>query len=196
MQVVQTDRKFCERRKCKTKKPQKITNQDAQKIIRRLEYRDKLIIRLAIESGLRINDILKLKNGDINKTMTVYESKSKRSRTFKISDELYADIKKFTKYKKRASYLFPSARKPSKPVHRVTIHRRLKNAVHKKNSGISIHSFRKLYAYNKFAETQSLAAVQDAMHHRKITTTLTYLDIDTKTLRCDMQQDGGTDANT
>jgi hypothetical protein len=38
---------------------------------------------------------------------------------------------------------------------------------------------RKLYAYNKLAETGSLTEVQKSLNHKYLTTTMTYLDIDT-----------------
>jgi integrase len=160
------------------KKPKVITNSQAERMIRRMEYRDQLLIRLAIQSGLRISDLLRIRNQDISKIMTVYESKSRRDRTFRLDDDLYADLRKHAYYKKKSAYVFHSARDASKPTHRTTIHRRIKNACKGLKINASAHSTRKLYAYNKFAETQSLRAVQDAMHHRNILTTLAYLDID------------------
>jgi integrase len=160
------------------KKPKAITNAQAEKLIRRLEYRDQLLLRLAIESGLRIGDLLKLTVGQIKQTMTVYETKSRRERTFKISPELFQDLKKYTKYKKRASILFHSSRSASKCLHRSTIHRRIKKALRGLKFNASAHSARKLFAYNKFAETQSLKKVQETMNHRNLMVTLAYLDID------------------
>ena len=164
------------------KKPRVITNSQAERMLRRLEYRDQLLIRLAIQSGLRVSDLLKIKNEDIKKHMTVYESKSRRERSFKIDEKLYDDLKKFTKYKKRGAYVFNSSRSASGTVHRSTIHRRIKKACRGMKINASAHSTRKLYAYNKFAETQSIKKVQEAMNHRKMMTTLLYLDIDPETI--------------
>jgi len=109
--------------------------------------------------------------------MTIYETKSRRERKFKISDELYQDLKKYTKYKKHASILFCSARNSALPVHRSTIHRRIKKSLRGLKFNASAHSARKLYAHNVFAETHSLKKVQEAMHHRNLLPTLAYLDI-------------------
>jgi integrase len=160
------------------KKPKPITNDQAAKLLRRLDRRDQLLIRLAIQSGLRVSDILNLKKEAIKKTMTVFETKSKRERTFKIDTELYQDLKNFTKYKKNASYVFHSSRSLMKPVHRTTIHRRIKKALKGLKFNASVHSTRKLYAHNIFSETHDLKKVQEALHHRNLMTTLAYLDID------------------
>ena len=160
------------------KKPHSITNQQADRLIRRLEHRDQLLLRLAIETGLRISDLLKLKVSDIKKNMTVYETKSRRSRSFKISDELFRDLKNFTRYKRHSSILFYSARNKQKSVHRSTIHRRIKKACRGLKFNASAHSTRKLFARNVFHRTGTLKSVQETLNHRNLIVTLTYLDID------------------
>jgi integrase len=162
--------------------------------MRRLEYRDQLLIKLAIESGLRISDILKLTVGHIqNRTMTVFESKSRRERTFKISSELHGELKKLTKYRKHSSILFCSARSASKPIHRSTIHRKIKKALKTLKFDASAHSMRKLYAHSIFDATHDLVKVQEALHHRNISTTCAYLDMDLQMLGFMLK--GGTDAS-
>jgi integrase len=172
------------------KKPESITNQQADKIKKRLDHPDKMFLQLAIESGLRISDLLKLKVGEIQKTMTVYESKSKRDRTFKISDELYRELKNFVRYRRKASLVFQSARKATKSVHRTTIHRHIKQAVKGLKFNASAHSLRKLYAHNVFSDTHDITKVQESLHHKNIETTCAYLDIDIKNLI--MSQKGDT----
>jgi len=169
------------------KRPKTITNKQAESLKRKMDLRDRLLIALAIESGLRIGDLLNLKVGDVGTTMTIYEKKSKRERTFAISADLNADLKKFVRYKRKASYLFHSARSASKPIHRSTVHRHIKKALKGLKFDASAHSTRKLYAYNKFAETQDIIKVQEALNHKYVTTTLTYLDIDAKKINIMLQ---------
>lgn len=164
------------------KRPKTITKKQSEQLLRKLEHRDELLIRLAIESGLRISDILKLTVGDVKKTMTVHESKSRRERAFKISAELYSELKKMTKYKKHSSLLFHSPRSSTKPLHRSTVHRRIKKALKTLKFDASAHSTRKLYAHSVFSDTHDIKKVQEALHHRNITTTCAYLDIDIEKL--------------
>jgi integrase len=121
--------------------------------------------------------------------MTVYESKSKRERTFRLSDELYAELKKSVKYKRRASILFQGAQGASKPLHRSTIHRHIKKALRGQNFDASAHSMRKLYAHMVFNNTHDITAVQAALNHKNIITTCAYLDIDVQKLII-MSQEG------
>lgn len=163
-------------------KPKSITNEEAEKIMRKMEQSDRLLFKFAIESGLRVGDILNLTVGEIKKKMTVYETKNKKERTFKLSDKLYSELKIFTKYKRKGSILFHSPRGASKPMHRTTLHRRIKRALKTLKIDASAHSARKLYAHNVFSETHDIEKVQKALNHKYVTTTCAYLDIDLEKL--------------
>jgi site-specific recombinase XerC len=78
-----------------------------------------------------------------------------------------------------------------KPIHRSTIHRKIKNALKTLKFDASAHSMRKLYAHTVFSDTHSLEAVQQAMHHQKIETTCAYLDIDIGKLSQIIMSQGG-----
>jgi len=158
-------------------RPKTISNADADRLIQRLPAADRALIGLAIESGLRIGDILNLRAGDIRRQMYVWESKSKRAREFKISEKLYNRLRDLCIFKRSSDYVFHSARKSGRSVHRSTIHRRIKKALKSLNFDCSAHSTRKLYAQNVFRRTKSIDAVQDALHHQKRKVTLTYLDL-------------------
>jgi len=92
--------------------------------------------------------------------------------------KLFQELKNYTKYKKNASYVFSSTQNKGKPVHRSTIHRRIKKAIKGLKFNASAHSMRKLYAHSIFDETHDLKKVQESLNHRNLTTTLAYLDID------------------
>jgi integrase len=108
--------------------------------------------------------------------MTIYEKKSKRKRTFPISEELHINLKYLCDFKRPDEYLFESHHKHGVSVHRSTVHRKIKKALKWYAGNASAHSARKLYAQNVYSETGSVEKVQQALHHRKISTTLAYLD--------------------
>ena len=150
-----------------------------------LDERDRDIFRISFETGLRIGDILKLRVYDVqHNPMTIYETKSKRNRLIGISDELHEHLKR--KYKYRWSFGFDNAltlifrgnRGTGKAINRSTYYRRLKRASEALKINFSAHSGRKLFAKNIFEITNSVPAVQEALNHKYITTTATYLDID------------------
>jgi integrase len=168
----------------RTHKPKSITNEQAAEIINVLPARqDKLIFQLAVESGLRISDILKLRVQNIRKNpLEIYESKSKRSRLITISGELHERLKAPHRFSFVFGYahdfVFKGIRKPDKHYNRVTYHRHLKNVCKALKIDFSAHSTRKLYAQNIFSETKDIFEVQKALNHKYVTTTATYLDID------------------
>lgn len=116
---------------------------------------------------------------DISNPMTVYEKKSKRERTFPISEQLYKNLTFLSAYGKDSDYVFQSHHKHGVSVHRSTIHRKIKKALKwQENDTVdaSAHSARKLYAQNIMDETGSVKKVQEALQHQKLSTTLAYLE--------------------
>jgi integrase len=107
--------------------------------------------------------------------LNIYESKSRRTRTITINKELHAELlRRYTC--DSDAYAFHSVRDFNKPYDRTTFHRKLKKALTGLNFDASAHSSRKLYAQNIFKICNDVETVQQALHHQKITTTLTYLD--------------------
>ena len=166
-----------ERRKTKIKKPKTITNEDAEKIRRLLNTQDRLIFDLSLETGCRISDILKLRRNQIQKTMTIYESKTKKHKMVTVSDELLRRLPKGFAFGAQ-NYAFPSPTSPGKHIHRSTYHRHLKNACRPLKIDFSAHSTRKLYAWNVFDVSEDISDVQKALQHKFVNTTAKYMDID------------------
>ena len=159
-------------------RPPTVTNEQAHRIAARLDFVESLMFRLGIATGLRISDLVRLSMRTIRQNpLNVYESKSRRTRTIKISEELHAEI--LRRYSTDSdAYAFYSLRDVSKPYDRTTYHRKLKRALTGLQMNVSAHSTRKLYAQNIFAETNDLETVQKSLNHLKATTTKTYLDIE------------------
>ena len=161
------------------KRPKTITNEQAKDLGYWLDGRFKIIFELGVETGLRISDILALRVKDVQKNpLTVWEKKTKRHRTVKISENLHKSLLFLTALENKDSYAFKSRRNFNVALHRSTVHRQIKAALKWLKFDASAHSARKLYAQNIYAETGSVEKVQKALHHIKRSTTLTYLDID------------------
>ena len=159
------------------KKPKMITPEQAKELEERLFWRYKTIFAVSVESGMRISDVLKLKCGDVKKNpLTVYETKSKRKRTFELSEKTFWELEWQASTGRASDYVFQSERDPKKHVHRSTVHRQIKKALTALEFDASCHSARKLYARNIYDATNSVYAVQEALHHQKLSTTLRYLD--------------------
>lgn len=162
-------------------KAKQITQNQADAIANQLGRVERLIFLLAVETGFRISDILTLK-ANVSQTITVIERKTKKFRAARISDELYAELLKYSPLYYPEKYLFPSRRSVLKHYNRMTYHRQLKRAAEALKIDFSAHSMRKLYATNLFRATNSIFAVQEALKHKYITTTAEYLGIDVNAL--------------
>jgi integrase len=164
------------------KKPATITNSEANAINVHLDLQDSLIFRLCIETGARISDILKLTASELRvNPINIHESKSKRPRSVYVSEELHGSLLRwFTRDSDKIAFRSPID--VLKPYNRMTYHRHLKRAASYRKINVSAHSARKLYARNVFQRTGDIFAVQKALHHKYITTTATYLDIDLEQL--------------
>ena len=158
-------------------KPKSITNVEAGELIHWLDHRFKIIFDLAVQSGLRISDILQLRVKDLHNPMTVYEKKSKRKRTFPITEKLFAQLTFLTDFKRDDDLLFESHHKHAVGLHRSTVHRHIKKAAKYSRTDCSTHSARKLYAKNVLERTGNVEDVQKALNHQKLSTTMLYLDI-------------------
>lgn len=165
-------------------RPKTITNEQADAVVRQLDVTERLIFRVAVETGLRISDILQLKAAALSKYIHVVERKTKKLRTVELSDTLLNDLVKYRGiwYEQSQQWLFKSRRSVLKPYNRMTYHRKLKQASKALKIDFSAHSMRKLYAMNIFERTKDIFAVQEAMKHKYITTTATYLGIDINAL--------------
>jgi integrase len=162
------------------KRPGTITEAQAEKILLFLPgpY-DRLIWRVALETGARINDILLLTRREARRQpLTLWEHKSKRQRTITLSEQLHSDISRWVN--RDSDYpAFHAARDTRRPLNRATFYRRLQRAAKMTHPPIhvSAHSARKLYAMRIFKRTGDIFEVQKALHHKYVTTTATYLDI-------------------
>jgi len=107
--------------------------------------------------------------------MRIYETKSKRHREVALNSEQYKNLLKLTWNKSDDVLVFDSHHKTGVSVHRSTIHRHIKKSLQWLDFDASVHSARKLYAQNIYADTKSIEAVQKSLNHHKITTTMTYL---------------------
>ena len=161
-------------------KPKSITQDDAILIRHHLTGQDRLIFDFAVETGLRISDILNIRRNQIRKIMTIKESKTNKLKTVEISDGLLLCLPNHD-FDDRL-YLFSSPRSAFKPLHRSTYHRHIKKLSEWLKIDFSAHSMRKFYALNIFYTTEDIFAAQKALNHKYITTTCSYLDIDLNAL--------------
>ena len=129
---------------------------------------------VAIETGLRISDIITLKISDLAPIMHVRERKTGKIRKIYMSTQLRTRLTaNAAKY--HSPYCFPGH--SNGHIHRDTIGRAIRHArADAQIDGIiSMHSARKMYAIDLYAQYGDPDAVQSELGHEHLATTLLYI---------------------
>ena len=161
-------------------------NSNAYGIERKTEY---LAYLLALESGLRVSDLLDQKyyNFSYNEKLSkhcfsTYIKKTKSQHTGVISNELYHYIQEYkdavrTVYNRSSEYIFYNYN-TNKPYTRQWLHKRIKMIAKKlKFKNVGVHSIRKASAIHVLDKTGSLSMAQYHLTHKRATTTDKYLGV-------------------
>lgn len=150
---------------------------------------ENLAYLLALESGLRVSDLLELKyhyftlNDNIGRyTFTSPIKKTHGMHTGVISNELFHYIQEYKDavrviHNRSNEYIFYNY-KVNKPYSRQWLHKRIKMIAEKlkfKNCGV--HSIRKASAIHVLDKTGSLSMAQYHLSHKRATTTDKYLGV-------------------
>ena len=154
-----------------------------------LAVRNRLIIEMALGTGLRVSELANLKVEDIHirkgqNSLTVTNGKGGKDRVVGFNNKLKVLIQEYLDYKSSNSpYLFPSER--GEKMTRYGIGRVFKTMASKAclDSKHSIHTLRHTYATNLYkASGYNLRMVQKQLGHSSITTTTVYSDVLNKDL--------------
>ena len=133
---------------------------------------------VALETGLRIGDVLALRCSDVRPDGIHYKAQKTGKRGIaKISAELRRRLRK------RGEWLFPSPKKSGAPLTRQACWQRIKRATKRANldaSGVSPHALRKVFAVELYRE-KGFKATQQALQHSNTATTEIYAFADWST---------------
>ena len=142
----------------------------------RMSARDWLPFAIALDTGLRVGDVAKLRWEDITgrEVRFVAEKTGKAGRAA-LSADTAATLRNFRRVA-GSVWLFPSPRDPSRHISRQALWKRLKAAARRAGvapDGFSPHSFRKVYGVREY-HAHGLGAAQAGLQHSDIATTEIY----------------------
>ena len=149
-----------------------------------LAVRNRLIIEMALGTGLRVSELANLKVDDIHirkgqYSLTVNNGKGDKDRVVGFNNKLKVLVQEYLDYRKSmSSYLFASER--GEKMTRFGVGRVFKTMAAKAglDSKHSIHTLRHTYATNLYkASGYNLRMVQKQLGHSSITTTTVYSDV-------------------
>lgn len=146
---------------------------DLQHLFAALMPENALVLRVALETGLRIGDVLAIRTEQIAKQrFTVREQKTGKSKRVYLSRPLWDALRRNA----GRFYVFEGRNDPKKHRTRQAVYNDLKRAAKafRLPQNVSPHSLRKLYAVTLLDETGDLELVQRALNHDRIQTTLIY----------------------
>lgn len=142
-----------------------------KKIYNVMQYENALALRLSLETGMRIGDVLALEKKQLcGRTVRFTAQKTAKSDRKTISSDLAKRLKQIS----GKTFIF-EGRFGDKPRCRQTVWRDVKKACKALNisENVGCHSARKTYAVEVF-HTDGLPAVQKALQHDNLETTMLY----------------------
>ena len=149
-----------------------------------MAVRNRLIIEMALGTGLRVSELANLKIDDIHirkgqYSLIVNNGKGDKDRVVGFNNKLKVLVQEYLDYRKSmSSYLFASER--GEKMTRFGVGRVFKTMAAKAglDSKHSIHTLRHTYATNLYkASGYNLRMVQKQLGHSSITTTTVYSDV-------------------
>lgn len=141
--------------------------------------RNLILFKIGIYTGLRIEDILRLKVKNINgNTLEIQQGKTKKYKRIQLNDELRKSLKEYLRGKSEEEYIIKSRNGNNKPLSYTQAYRIIKQAIKKSRikGNYATHSLRKTYAYTLY-ENNDLSIVQGALDHDNQLTTLRYIGV-------------------
>lgn len=140
-------------------------------VLSALTPENRLVMRVALHTGLRIGDVLALKTSQLKPHFWVTESKTGKKRQVGLPEPLLSDLKKAA----GEVWVF-EGRSPGKPRTRQAVWKDVKRAAKafRLPANIAPHSARKVYAAELMERYGDLDKVRRALNHRSETITLIY----------------------
>ena len=148
-----------------------LLDREVENVLSALTPTNRLVMRLALHTGLRIGDILNLRTEQLKPTFWIKEGKTGKSRQVGLPEPLLSDLKD------RAGqiWVFESGR-TGKPHTRQAVWRDVKRAAKafRLPQNVAPHSARKVYAVELLAKYGDIAKVKKALNHSSIAVTMIY----------------------
>ncbi len=151
-------------------------------------FRDRIIYTLLLNTGLRVNELVNLDIADINlaeKRLTI-TAKGGHAATRFLNSRVRRTLEQYLRWRKKQATdspaLFLSSRKQRLSLRQVqrSFEQWLKAAGIAKH--LTIHSLRHTFASTLYEKSNNLLAVQQALGHRSITSTMIYTQLNPEQL--------------
>lgn len=145
----------------------------------RTNERNYILFLLGISTGLRIQDILKLKVKDLRGSHIVMrENKTRKEKRLFILPSLKKELNRFLADKEDEHYVIKSRVGFNRPITRSMAYKILQQLAKEfKLKELGTHSMRKTFGYHFYQQTKDVALLQQIFNHSDQTTTLRYIGV-------------------
>lgn len=154
--------------------PETYSRAEVQELIEEMhpDYADAL--RVMIETGLRVHEVLKLRQRDLREGRIRVMGKGGKERMVYPSDELMKDLKhRRHTHPSPSGWLFPSPMKQDEPIVAETLRYHLRRIM----KGAKPHTFRHTFATRMLMQGVNLRTIQKSLGHASVSTTAIYTHV-------------------
>ena len=152
-------------------KTEYLLQREVDQVLSVLTDRNRLIMRTALHTGLRVGDVLKLETAQLKPHFWVTETKTGKRRQVGLPEPLLSDLRKAAGEK----WAFPG-RSGLKPQTRQAVWKDIKRAAKafRLPQNVGPHSARKVYAVQLMQEYGDIERVRRALNHSSEAVTMIY----------------------
>jgi len=168
------------------KLPTVLTRDEVRRLIDSAENKKhKMMIKLLYSSGLRLNELISLKIGDLefNENIGwVRSGKGGKDRIFILSSKMIDELKKFTNGRPSDGFLFQgrNGKLSSRAVQKVISNVSKKAGIQK---SVHVHTLRHSFATHLLESGEDIRKIQELLGHSNLSTTQIYTHISTAELK-------------
>lgn len=165
------------------KLPVVLSKQEVKRLLKAPDHiREKVMIGLAFDTGLRINELSNLLVSDVDLDrgqVHIQQSKNKKDRYVPMSSHAIRGVKKHLALNNPRDYLFEGHNRSGMPLSHTRIRTLFKEALTKAQikKKVCVHTLRHTYATHQLEAGQNIMVLKDLLGHSNIQTTLVYLHI-------------------
>lgn len=154
-----------------------LLHREAERVLCALTPVNRLIMKTAMHTGLRLSDVLSLKIEQIKPVTSVIEQKTGKSRRVGLTRSLCEEILHYAGFRAVNGHCFAfPGRKPGTHQTRQAVWHDVKRAskAFRMRQNVAPHSFRKYYAVDLLDKYGDIKRVQRALNHKYPGTTMIY----------------------
>ena len=158
-----------------------ILHREMEKVLDLLTPGNRLVMEVAMHTGLRVSDVLALKKCQIRQQFTIREQKTGKKRRVNLTQDLVENIMREAG---GGEWAFPG-KKPGRPRTRQAVWADVKRAqrAFRLTVNLGTHTARKIYAVDLYYRYGDVERVRRALNHNGIEVTMLYAMADVLTQR-------------